>query len=143
LGRPRQEADELGVEVAALGLEHPAQLRRQGEPTRGGEPLADLLDRELAHGPLVDQLGAGAQGQTQHHVGQVHRLTPGGGAELDEGHVDQQHAAVADHQVGRLDVAVGQARLPELADDREAVVDHLLVDLGLAQLHRAVEELRY
>jgi hypothetical protein len=36
---------------------------------------------------------------------------------------------------------VGQPSLPELADDAQAVVDHLLVDLGLAQLGRAVEEL--
>ena len=33
--------------------------------------------------------------------------------------------------------------LPQLADDRQAVVDHILVDLGLAQLDRAVEELRH
>ena len=31
--------------------------------------------------------------------------------------------------------------LRQLADDRQAVNDHLVVDLGLAQLDRAVEEL--
>ena len=63
------------------------------------------------------------------------------GAQLDEGDIDQQHLAVADQQVGRLDVAVGQPGLPELADDLEAVVDDLVVDLGLAELGGAVEEL--
>ena len=51
--------------------------------------------------------------------------------------------AVADQQVGGLDVAVGQPGIPQLADDAEAVVDHALVDLGLAQLDRPVEELRH
>jgi hypothetical protein len=55
--------------------------------------------------------------------------------------VDQQHAAVADQQVGRLDVAVGQAGVPQLADDAQALVDDLLVHLGLAELLGAVEEL--
>ena len=54
-------------------------------------------------------------------------------AGLDEGHVDQLHAAVADQQVGRLDVAVGQPGVPQLADDAQAVVDHALVDLGVAE----------
>jgi predicted ATPase len=68
-------------------------------------------------------------------------LAPGGRADLGEEHVDEQHAAVADQQVGRLDVAVGQPGVPQLADDAKAVVDHLVVDLGLAQLGRAGEEL--
>src|SRR4029453_8140710 len=54
---------------------------------------------------------------------------------------DQQQVAVADQQVGRLDVAVGQPSFPELADNLEAVVDHLLGDLGLAELDRVGEEL--
>jgi len=49
--------------------------------------------------------------------------------------------AVANQQVGRLDVAVGQAGLPQPPDDSQAVVNDALVDLGLAQLGGAVEEL--
>ena len=60
---------------------------------------------------------------------------------LDEGDVDQHHPAVADQQVGRLDVAVGQAGVPQLADDAEALVDDRLVHLGLAELLGLVEEL--
>ena len=63
------------------------------------------------------------------------------GPGLHEGDVDQQQAAVADQQVGRLDVAVGQAGVPQPPDDPQAVVDHAIGDLGLAQLHRPVEEL--
>ena len=39
-----QQAEELAVEVAALGSQRPAQLRRQGQPAGGGERLGDLLD---------------------------------------------------------------------------------------------------
>jgi hypothetical protein len=94
------------VQVAALIAQHPPQLGRQRQPTRSGEPLGDLLHRELAQRPLVDPFRAGPQRQAQHHVGQVDRLPPRGGPGLHEGDIDQQHAAVAHQQVGRLDVAV-------------------------------------
>jgi hypothetical protein len=54
--------------------------------------------------------------------------------DLGEEHVDQVQLAVADQQVGRLDVAVGQVGVPELADDGQALVDDGVVDLGLADL---------
>ena len=130
------------MEVASLRLEHAPQLGGQGQPAGGGEPLGDLLHRELNQGPLVHSFGARAQGQTQHHVGQIDGLAPGAGPGLDEGDIDQQHAAVADQEVGRLDVAVGQAGVPQLSDDAQAVVDDLGVDLGLAELGGTVEELR-
>jgi hypothetical protein len=40
--------------VTALLPEHPPQLGRQGQTPGGREPLADLLDRELVQGMLVD-----------------------------------------------------------------------------------------
>ena len=46
-----------------------------------------------------------------------------------------------DHQVGRLDVAVGEAGVPQPADERQALVDDVVVDLGVADLLGAVEEL--
>ena len=49
--------------------------------------------------------------------------------------------AVADEQVGRLDVAVGQAGVPQLADEQQAVVDDAVVDLGLAELGGVGDEL--
>ena len=49
--------------------------------------------------------------------------------------------AVLHEQVGRLDVAMGDAGVPQLADQREALVDDLVVDLGVADLDGAVEEL--
>src|SRR4029453_6139558 len=107
----------------------------------GRGALCDLLYTELSLGPLVDLLGAGTEGQTKHHVGQVDGLAPGGRADLDEGDVDQQQPTVADEQVGRLDFAGGQAGLPELADDAQAIVDDLIVHFGLAELGGAGEEL--
>jgi hypothetical protein len=118
-----------------------AQLRRHGQATSGRERLGDLLDRELALGPLVDQRRLAAQRQAQQHVGQIHGLPPRAGPRLGEGNVDQQQPAVADQQVGRLDVAVGQPGVPQPADHRQATIDHVLVDLGLTQLDRAGEEL--
>jgi hypothetical protein len=136
-----QQVEELGMQVAPLRPHQVAELGRHRQSASGGERLGDLLDRELAQGPGVDQLRVAAQGQAQHHVGQVDGLAPRARVCLDEGDVDQQHAAVTDQQVGRLDVAVGQAGVPQLADDRQAIVDHLLVDLGLAELGGAGEEL--
>ena len=89
----------------------------------------------------VDELRTGTQRQAEHHVGQVDGLAPWARASLDERHVDQHHVAVADEQVGRLDVAVGQAGVPQLADERQAVVDDAVVDLGLAELGRVGDEL--
>jgi hypothetical protein len=40
------------VQVAALLAQHPPQLGRQGQPTGGREPLADLLGAELTPGSL-------------------------------------------------------------------------------------------
>src|SRR3954447_24998671 len=37
---------------------------------------------------------------------------------------------------------MGEPRIPQLADQLEALVDQLLVDLGVTDLLRAVEELR-
>ena len=49
--------------------------------------------------------------------------------------------AVADQQVARLDVAVRQPGVPQLADDLQAVVDDTVADFGVAELYRAGEEL--
>ena len=50
--------------------------------------------------------------------------------------------AVLDEEVGRLDVPMGDAGIPELADEGKAFVDDLVVDLGVADLLGAIEELR-
>ena len=42
----------------------------------------------------------------------------GDGTHLRERDVDEQHVAVADEQVRRLDVAVGEPGVPQLADQR-------------------------
>ena len=61
--------------------------------------------------------------------------------ELGEGDVDEQDAAVAHHEVGRLDVAMGEAGVPQDPDEMERLVDERLVDLCVAELDRALEEL--
>jgi hypothetical protein len=54
--------------------------------------------------------------------------------DLGEVHVDEVQLAVADQQVGRLDVAVGEVRIPQFVDDGQALVDDGVIDLGLADL---------
>ena len=53
----------------------------------------------------------------------------------------KQQAVVAHEQVGRLDVAMGQPGVPQGADERQPVVHDPLVDLGVAELDRMIEEL--
>ena len=65
----------------------------------------------------------------------------GEGRTCDEGHVDQQQRPVADHQVARFDVAVGDPGVPQLADQPQPLVDHLVADVGLADLDSIFEEL--
>ena len=136
-----QEPQELVVQFAAAHPDGVPQLGRQCEAAGGSERLRDLRHGEELQRPLVDNLGAAAQRQAQHHVAQVDRLAPRCRAHLGEGDVDQQQAAVTDQQVGRLDVAVGQSSVPHLANDQQPVVDDLLVDRGVAQLRRPGEEL--
>ena len=50
--------------------------------------------REELQRPLVHALRVGANGEDEHHVGQVDRLPPRRGTDLREGHVDQNDVAV-------------------------------------------------
>ena len=49
--------------------------------------------------------------------------------------------AVLDEEVGGLDVAMGDAGVPELTQEGQPFVDDLVVDLGVADLLGTVEEL--
>ena len=65
----------------------------------------------------------------------------GDGRTCTKNDVDQQHLAVLHEQVGGLDVAVREPGVPELADELQALVDDVVVDVGVADLLGAVEEL--
>jgi hypothetical protein len=110
-------------------------------PRVAAKASASSASGEIAQRPPVYPGGVGADREDQHHVAQVDCLPPGRRADLGEGHVDQQQLPVADHQVARLDVAVGDPRVPQRADQLQPLVDHLVVDVGAADFHRAVEEL--
>ena len=141
LGPGGKQSEELGVEITALVAQHVAELRGQGESAGGSECFSDLGDAEPAQRPLVDEFWIGTQRQAQHHVGEVDGLAPRARAGLDERHVDQQYPSVADEQIGRLDVAVGQPAVPQLADQGQPVIDDLHVDDGVAEFGRLIEEL--
>ena len=96
---------------------------------------------EVAQRPLVHPVRVAADGQDQHHVAEVDRLPPRRRADLGEPGVDQQQFAVADHEVPRLDVAVRDARVPQLPDQPQPLVDHFVADVGVADLDGALEEL--
>src|SRR6266536_1545992 len=136
-----QEPEEISVQVVPRLPDHAAELRRHGQAASRRERLGDLLDREQAQRTRVDQLRVAAQGQAEHHVGEVDGLPPWAGTDLGEGHVDEEHVPVADEQVGGLDVTMRQPGIPQLADDLQAVVDDPLVHSSLAEFHRAIEEL--
>ena len=140
-GPSRQQVQELVVQVAALLADHPAQLRRDGEPACSCEGLLELGRAELADGSAVDPCRIRAQRQAEHHVRQVDGLAPRAGASLGEGHIDQQQTAVPDEQVGGLDVPMGQTGVPQVPDQHQPVVDDLVVDDGVAELCGVCEEL--
>ena len=68
-----QQPQEVLVQVATLLAQHPAQLRRHGQPAGGGERLGDLLVGELAAGPAVDPLGVAPGGVGDLGSGPTHR----------------------------------------------------------------------
>ena len=105
------------------------------------ECLRDLVGREHRGRAFVDAIGIGLQCQGEHHVGQVDGLAPRGGADLQPGDVDQLQVPALDEQVGGLDVAVGDADVPELSDQLQALVDDRVVDLGIAEVLGVLEEL--
>ena len=134
-----QEVEELGVQVAAPFPHEVAELGRHGQLRGGGELLGDLLHREQV--PLVDHLQLTSRARHSIMLARSTARRAMGQVRLDEGDVDHHHPAVADQQVGRLDVAMGQAGVPQPADDPEALVDDRLVHLGLAELLGVLEEL--
>ena len=46
-------------------------------------------------------------------------------------------------QVRRLDIAVGKAGVPQPSHDAQRVIDYGVIDLGIAKLYRAIEELTH
>ena len=65
---------------------------------------------------------------------EVDGLPPRGGADLEAGDVHLLEVAVLHQQVGQLDVAVGDADVPEGPDHGQALVDDDVVDLGVTEV---------
>ena len=137
----RSQGAERAQQVARVPLHGRAQLGRARHPAGGGERLGELGRGEVVQRPPVHPFRVGAHREHQHHVAEVDRLPPRRGPDLDEHDVDQQQFPPAHHEVSRLDVPVRDPRVPELADQQQALVDHVVVDVGVAQLDRAGEEL--
>ena len=126
---------------AFIGLQPRLELRRDRETHGARERFRDLVGREDADRARVHLIRVRLERQRQHHVREVHRLTPRRRPDLQARHVDQLEMAVLHQEVGRLDVAVRDAQVPEPSDQHHPLVDHDLVDVGVAQRLRVLEEL--
>ena len=93
-------------------LRRPAAGRAAGSGrSRSGWPRTPRRSRRrrTSEGPLVDHArGRTGSARVSMHVGEVDGLAPRRGPDRGEGHVDEQHLAVADQEVGGLDVAMGE-----------------------------------
>ncbi len=112
-------------------------------PARRSERFGDLLGREELEGTLVHRVGIRAESQHHHHVREVDGLSPRRGPDLDEEDIDHLQSLIPHHQVGRLDVAVGEPVVPHVADEPESLIDDGRLDVGFADLDRSVEELHH
>ena len=126
-----------------LLLHQRSQLRGARHAPRRGERLGDLLGREVPQGMLVHARRVAPKREDHHHVREVDGLAPRRGPHLDEEDVDQPQLAFLDHQVRGLDVPVGQADVPHPPDQLQALLDHVVGDLGVADLDGVVEELHH
>src|SRR6266540_2371227 len=109
----RREEAELLCQAALVVRHHGSQLTRHGDAAGGRERLRDIVWSEPPESSLVDQGGFRREGQDQHHVRKVYRLPPRGWADLAEEHVDQVDTTVTHEKVGRLDVTVRHAGIPQ------------------------------
>ena len=124
--RGPQRCSEIGARAGpSSGTRRPGRARPASSPSaaasgwrrrvRRRTPRRSRPGVKYVSARSVDALGVGAHGEDEHHVGEVDRLPPRRRPHLRERDVDQHELAVADEQVGRLDVAVGEAGVPELA----------------------------
>ena len=110
---------ELGDEVPTVPLHHDPQLGGTGDSAGVAKASAISSGVNSQTARSARPWRVGPHGHDQHHVGQVDGLSPRRGADLHERQVDDQQLAVAHQQVGGLDVAMGEARVPQPADQQE------------------------
>ena len=137
-----QQAEELGVQVAALGADHPAQLGGQGQPAGGGERLGDLVDGELPQRPLVDLFGrwTAAPG-TSIMLARSTAWRHGRRAELGEATSMSSSRPSRTSRLAGLMSRWARPASHSLRTMRRPSSMMRVVDLGLAELDGAVEEL--
>ncbi len=118
------------------------QLRRDREPHRAGEPLGDLVGREDRRRSRVHPVRVGAQREAEHHVRQVDGLAPRRRPHLQSRDVHELQVATDDQEVRRLQIAMGEPRVPEMPNEFESSVDHGVIHVGVAEVPASLEELR-
>ena len=130
-------ADEAATAERLRLLGRLTMLTKQLDMALSNDSIAEWYTEDFAL-----KLGLDAETKDDHHVGQVHRLTPRAGTDGPEGCVDDEDFTVPYQEVRRLDVAVSEAGVPKPSHYVQGVFDDLVGDLSLADLTRTVEELR-
>ena len=139
----RCESAELRDEVASVAFHDGAKLRGARDAAGCRERLGDVVGCEEAERSFVHAVGVGPHREDEHHVRKIDGLAPRRRADLHEERIDEVDVAIPRHQVGGLDVAMGQAGVPQRAHDLEPFVDDVDIDVdgGVTDLAAAVEEL--
>ena len=138
-----REGAELAQKVPPVRFHERAKLGWARDSTGRSERFSYLLGAEVFERFVVDTLGVGSNGKNEHHVRQVDGLAPGRRPHLRERGIDEEQLAIAHHEVPGLDVAMGNAGVPELPEHIEALIDDLVVDDRFSDLDGALEELHH
>ena len=138
-----REGAELAQKVPPVRFHERAKLGWARDSTGRSERFSYLLGAEVFERLVVDALGVGSNGKNEHHVRQVDGLAPGRRPHLRERGIDEEQLAIAHHEVPGLDVAMGNAGVPELPEHIEALIDDLVVDDRFSDLDGALEELHH
>ncbi len=123
-------------------FERGAQLRRARDSARGGERLGDVVGGEVhaGRGGTRAPRRCAPRAPASCWRGRRPGATATGRTCTNATSISSTWSST--HQdVRGLDVAVRDPGVPELADDLQALVDHLVVDRRVADLLRVVEEL--
>ena len=111
-------------------------------PDGGGEPLRDLIGREDRRRSRVHPVRVRAQRQAEHHVREIDGLAPRRRPHLQSRDIHELEVALHHQEVRRLEIPVSEPCVPEMPDEVEALVDHGVVHVRIAEVPAPFEELR-
>ena len=139
LGRERAE---LREQVAAVLLHHRAELRRAGDATRRGECLPDLVGGEVPQRTCSYTRSASVRtARTSIMLARSTAWRHGDGRTCMNATSIRNTLPSCTSRFAGLMSRCASPAVPQLADQQQPFVDDVVVDVGVADLLRAVEEL--